>query len=247
MKYNELKITKEHLSYEILGTMQKSKNTLTVKNFRKQLETLEYDKFYDSIGGRNARNEDLEGFRIPAIVYKYYYLLITTGKIPTIEELCNSYIETYVEETKGGYQVKKEYRASNKNVVFSLNDLKGRICRGYNSFHREVDLLLQLFEKYGNEFEFFYSFNEDYFNGVDIVATSKNGKRYDIATYFSSKRSLQYKNKKNNETHNYKNATIDLLAYFEGPEKNVIKVGDVKLYNNKAVDYIYSELTKKRA
>ena len=39
----------------------------------------------------------------------------------------------------------------------------------------------------------------------------------------------------------YKNISIDLLAYFDGPDRNVERVGDAKLYNNKAVKYIYSE------
>lgn len=246
MNYSELKITKNTLEYELFGHNQKVKNELTVKSFREQLKTLKYEEYYKSIGGKDARDDELENFRIPAIVYIYYRLLIISGKIPTIDELCQSYIDTYIEKYQDKYQLKKEYRTGTKNVLFSLDSLKGRICRAYNSYHREVDLLLQLFEAYGDEFNFYYSFNEDYFNGVDIVVFSKDNKRFDISTYFSSKRSLSFKKKKNEELHSYKNISIDLLAYFEGPEKNVIKIGDVKLYDENAVKFIYSELTKKR-
>lgn len=247
MKYGELKITKDTLEYEILGTIQKNQNTLTVKNFRNQVEKLEYQKIYDSIGGKKATNEKLEAYRLPAFVYSYYKLLIMFGKIPTIEELCNNYIDTYAQKVSTKYQLKRDYIVDGKNILFTIEELKGRICRAYNSYHREVDLLLQLFENYGNEFNFYYSFEEDYFNGVDIVAFDKSGRRFDIATYFSSKRSLSYKKRKNTSRHEYTNISIDVLANFEGPDKNVTKVGDAKLYNTKAVEFIYSEMTKKRA
>ena len=247
MNYSELKITKDTLEYEIFGKTQKLKNNLTVKNFREQLKNLKYEGYYESIGGRNARDDALENFKMPAIVHTYYSLLILNGKIPTIDELCDNYIDTYIEKCGDKYQLKKEYRPNSRNILFSIESLKGRICRAYNSYHREVDLLLQLFEAYGNDYTFYYSFEEDYFNGVDIVAISKDGKRFDIATYFSSKRSLLFKKKKNEKLHEYKNISIDLLANFEGKEKNVIKVGDVKLYDDKAVKFIYSELTKNRA
>lgn len=245
MKYAELKITKDTLEYEDAGTTKILKNNLTVESFRKQVKAMEYEKYYQSLGGKKARNDDLENFFIPAIVHMYYYLLVTTGKIPTIEELCNAYIDKYTEKVFKDYQIKKEYRNGTKNVYFQLNDLKGRICRAYNSFHREVDLLLQLFEFCGEEFDFYYSFKEDYSNGVDLVAYAKDGQRYDIATYFSSARSLSYKKIKNENRHEYKNISIDLLAYFDGPDRNVERVGDAKLYNNKAVKYIYKKLKER--
>lgn len=244
MRYSELKITKDTLEFEILGSTQKMKNSLTSKSFREQLKNLNYNEYYQSIGGKEARNDSLENFKIPAIVHTYYSLLITLGRVPTVKELCETYIDTYAEKICTKYQIKKAYRNGPKNVVFTENELKGRICRAYNSYHREVDLLLQLLESYGDEYKFYYSFEEDYFNGVDIVAISNKGKRYDISTYFSSTRSLEFKKKKNEERHDYKNISIDLLAHFSGPEKNVETVGDVKLYSKASTEYIYKELKK---
>lgn len=246
MNYRNLRITKDTLEYEIFGKLQKSKNTLTVENFRNQIKNLKYQEYYDSIGGKNATDEKVEAYRFPAFVYSYYNLVVMTGKIPTIEELCDNYIETYTEKVHTKYQLKSEYISGNKNLLFKIEDLKGRICRAYNSYHREVDLLLQLINRYGDKFNFYYDFKEDYFNGVDIVAINSEGKRFDIATYFSSRRSLSFKTKKNDVRHDYKNTCINVLANFEGPDKNVIRIGDAKLYNEKAVEYIYSELLKEK-
>lgn len=246
MKYSHLKISKDFLEYEVKGTVMKNKNTFTVENFRNQIRALKYQEFYDSVGGKAARNDKLENYRLPAIVYSYYFLLITQKRIPTVQKLCESYERRYCEETKDGHlQLKKDY-INGKNIQFTRNELQGRICRAYNSYHREVDILLQLIESYGKDYDFYYSFEEDFFKGVDIVCKAKDGTRYDIATYFSSARSKSFKAAKNDHRHEYKNINIDVVAEFEGPNKNVITIGDAKLYNKKAVKSVYKELTKKR-
>lgn len=248
--YKEIRIDKDFLSFEFLGRMQKKKNTLTVSSFRDQIKTLKFDEFYQALGGKTSMNEDLENAMLPAIVHTYYSLLVILGRVPTIEEVCKSYTDSYTEnaEEDGKLRLKKDYRTnkSTKELVFTVNELHARICRAYNSYHREVDLLLQLIEAYGDEYNFYYSFEEDYWQGVDIVATSKSGQRYDIATYFSSRRSKNFKKAKNTTRHEYKNINIDVIACFEGQSKNVVTVGDARLYNNLAVKQVYAELTKER-
>ncbi len=246
MKYSHLKISKDFLEYETKDSIVKIKNTFTVKNFRSQIKNLEYDKFYNAIGGKNARNDNLENFKLPAIVHSYYQLLITQKRIPTVELLCHSYKKKYCKTNKNGLLQLKDEFVEDKNIEFKEEELFGRICRAYNSFHREVDFLLQLIEKYGDKFDFYYSFADDFYKGVDIVCLSKDKKRFDIATYFSSKRSKSYKKTKNTNRHEYKNINIDVIAVFDGKDKNVVRVGDAKLYNEKAVEYVYQELIKER-
>ena len=241
--YEDIKITKNYIEYEEDGKKVRHTNIPSLDEIRDQIISLEYMKYYKAIGGKKARDNKLENYKIPAMVHTYYYIFAKTGQIPTVQDVCDEYIKKYVNVFKNGFAaLKKEYKPNGEDLVFNVKDLKGRICRAYNSWNREIDLLINLIENYGNEFNFYYSFYDDYKKGVDIVAYDKKGTRFEIATYFSSTSSKKYKEIKNNFRHNYINRQINLEAYFEGENANVIEFGDAKLYNNVAVKYIYSEL-----
>lgn len=212
-------------------------HSLNLGNIQKQLKEIDFNDFYNSIGGKNARNENLENFKIPPMVFEYYKSLCITGKIPTLEKLINNYINTYCEKISDKLTLKKAY-IKDKNIIFNKEDLMGRICRAYNSYNREVELLAKLikFSKvYNKDICFYYSFKEDYYNGLDIIVVYNNEK-YGICSYTSGKNSLKYKSIKNNVRHHYDiKHTFDIVSYFSGENKNTIRLGDIDVYNDNSV------------
>lgn len=246
-RYENIKICGKYIEYEDSSAKHEKhriEEIPSVDEFRHQVLNIDFVKFYNSIGGKNARDNKLEAYKIPAMVHTYYYLFATTGCVPSPEEVCNAYIAKYVNVFMDGRRgaLYKEYKPDGVDLAFKLDDLRGRICRAYNSWHRELDLLLNLIEKHGDEFNFYYSFFDDYIKGVDIVVYDNKKNRCDISTYFCSGISKDYKTIKNSSRHEYKYRTFDAIAYFDGEKKNVIPVGDSFVYDDSVIDEIYQEL-----
>lgn len=242
--YENIKICSKYLEYEENGIKKRITEIPSLDEFRDQVLSLDFMKFYNSIGGKKARDNRLEAYKIPAMVHTYYYLFVTTGSVPSVEEVCDAYIKKYVNVFSDGKTgaLFKKYKPNGEDLAFNLKDLKGRICRAYNSWHRELDLLLHLIETHGNEFNFYYSFFDDYIKGVDIVAYDKKSNRFEFSTYFSSGISKEYKDIKNTLRHKYKVPQINVVAYFDGDDKNTINCGDAKLYDDDTITSIYGQL-----
>lgn len=222
----------------------KFNHKLNLNTIHNQLNNIKYDEFY--INDYKNKNMILENYKIPPMVYEFYRYLCVTGKIPDLQELTEIYLKKYcIALDNEEFQLKEEY-INKVQITFKKSDLIGRICRAYNSYNREVEFLCNLIsfcEKNKYKIEFNYSFIEDYYNGLDIIAIHNNNK-YGICLYMDSKNSHLYKKMKNNDRHHYSKNTIDVISYHSGENKNTYKLGDIYLYNDITVKNTIRKILK---
>jgi len=204
------------------------------------MKSINYNKFYRSIGGRDAKNSIFENIHAPEIAYVYYFLFTKNMKIPSVEYLCEIYLCKYFDCVDGKYKLKDCYlNIDNCKVLFSRNDIFGRICRAYNSFNREVELLYNLF-KY-DEFEVCYDLRTDIFDGIDI-SIKYNNKLYGVFVYQDSINANKYRNIKSTVRHKFENLNAVLLpAIFTdryGGIPNIDNYGDIGVFSKSTVNDI---------
>lgn len=218
---------------------------LSLRDVHQQLKNLDYKKEYEETG--KVKCEEIENYRMIPFAYMYYYLLAQNLKIPTPTELTDEYLRYFcVRNSDGTYKFKDEYLISEHNLTFSKNALKARILRAYNSYNRELELLLQLREKFGSKAAIKYDSVADLCCGIDIIVTTYNKKKpkeYGLATYVNTKRSTAYKTRKNTFRHDYSKLNmIDVIAKMSGDDKNIKTLGDVFVYDKSVVDNLYKQI-----
>lgn len=207
-------------------------HNLTNSSLRTGLKKIEFRVFYEAVGGKDTRNEVLENRKIPPFSYMYYLLFAINLKIPTPKELVSGYLKVFCEHTNSGnYTIKNKYR-NDELFEFSFNEIAARICRAYNSFNRELELLTRFFED--DEIHASYSFERDYFDGIDISVEYQNT-HYGVVSFQRSKNAEAFRRLKESFRHDYSAFNILSIAI---SGSNSIMVGDIMLYSDKA----YSEL-----
>ena len=212
---------------------------LTLNEVREQFKKLNYEKEYEETG--KVINNALENYKMIPFAYMYYYLLARTSLIPTPIDVCNNYIEFFcVKNEDNTYSFKEEYLLSEDNIKFEKNELLARILRAYNSYNREVDLLIQL--NNDTDISFSYDTLTDICDGIDILA-KYNEKTFGIASFLGTRRSNSFKNKKNSFRHDYsKMEMIDVIGNFSGENKNLEFIGDIAVFNKEEIDKIIEKI-----
>jgi len=240
----EIKITKDKIYYPEItdGNIKiyNKPNIAILDNIHKKLDSIEFNKFYRSIGGRNAKNRIFESIHAPEIAYVYYFLFTQNMNVPSIECLCRVYLNKYFDCIGSKYKLKDCYFSIDKcKILFNQNDIFGRICRAYNSFNREIELLYNLFQY--DEFEVFYDLRTDVFDGIDISILYKDT-LYGIFVYQDSVNANRYRNLKSTTRHKFSNLVAMFLpAIFfnrDGKVSNIVDHGDIGTFSKSTVNDI---------
>ena len=232
-------ITKDFLYYSIMKNGKKKiikkNNNLTLEQIRNEFRNIDYYNYYKHSGGRNYKNVILENRKIPPFCFLYYYLLIRHEKIPTPQEMVNKYIKFFCEKDEYGYYIKDNFSECAK-FYFNLKALTGRICRAYNSFNREIDLLLRLFQE--DDIKAKYSFYLDYYKGIDI-SIEYNGQKKGLACYQNSKRAEKFYELKHTTRRDDGDNIIIPIAM---NKENSIFIGDIMLFSQKTYNNLIKEI-----
>lgn len=226
-------------------------NLQTGKKVNKKI-SLDYDKIHKQIKENDCNflfkkyacvySKNIENYRMIAFSFMFYYLFVTENKIPSLDMLINSYLDTFCVNVENDlYKIKEEYVISYKNIYFAKKEIAGRIARAYQSFIREIELLSKLYKYL--PYDISYNLKADLVDGIDIIVTTKENV-FGLATYLDNKRTRMYKNKKNVNRHNYNNNMIDVKAITHGENKNTIQLGTINVYNNDVINYIKNEINK---
>ena len=236
-----LKITKDFLYFynSKNGRTIKKPNTLTLKQIREQFKKINYTKFYLGEGGRSHQHEDLEyKIKLPPFCFVFYYLLIIYERIPTPQEFVEKYIELAFDEYKEKYCLKERYIENKDDEIkyFTYKQILGRVCRAYNAFNREIDLMLQLSQEV--DIEFLYDFQKDYKDGIDITVTYDNRTKT-IGCYQATDRGEYLFKRK----HTVRRKTQVDIEFPLTPE-NTMVIGDIWLYSDASVRELIEEKIK---
>lgn len=210
-------------------------------DFEYKISRMHVDATYKK--GEIRKREDLEDNEIPYLVWPVYYYLAVKGEFPTLEQATAAYLQLYCDKIADKtYQFKEEFHVQ-YNPVFSSNDIRNRMYRSYFSFVREIHLLLKLMNF--RDISVRYDFITDTKDGLDIIANC-NGNDVYIASYVGTKSSLSWKKRKNNSKHDYSDfQVIDAIAWLDGPDKNVTKLGDAWVYSDAEIKKIHDEIISK--
>jgi hypothetical protein len=244
-----LKISKEGMSFTKKDSVVEVPLPFTRNQLHEQFKKIDFSNYYKNIGGKYARDENVEKLKMPPFAFLFYFLLCSRGVVPTPKLLCDIYIKSYcVKKGDSDYSIKPEY-TDNPNVIFTESSIQGRICRSYNSFNRELELLFQLIEVSPDDFEVYYSVQDDFYRGVDICIV-KDNVFYGVASYMYSNYSNKYRLLKEKYRQAYEDIVlIPVIAVFEnnkdGLESNIVNYGDIKTYKDGTAQQIIDTILGK--
>jgi hypothetical protein len=199
-----------------------------------------FEKPYRRENEWKYRTDRMEHHAIPYMAYAYYVFVFEKGRCPNLDEFIARYFKQFVVEAGDGkFRFQDKYDGG-ENFEFSREELVGRLSRAYNSYNRELHLLLSLQEYEG--FSVRYDFNEDIFGGIDIVVTRNDGKCFGIASYVDTRRSNEWKEDvKNVRRHEYTVDMIDMKASLKERSDSVLCLNGIDLYSKSFVDSIVRE------
>lgn len=217
---------------------------LSLKDIHNQLKNLRFESFYQSTGGMNNKNEALEKAHLIPFNLMYYYLFITNQQIPTPQHLSCEYVYRFCEKSKElphYYKLKTEYQQDYSNILFTLEELTGRICRAYNSFNREVELAFRLMEE--TDLLVRYSFKEDYIEGIDLGISYNHNDKIGVACYQNNLRTKYFKELK--ETTRRKNYDVNNIISMAIDKNNHDLCGEIWIYSQAEYNKLKQEIYKR--
>ena len=238
---NNIEIQNGMITYVDLKTKQKTskKFQVNLEAIHNKMRKVEYLKEYQQV--KHTRYEESEGISMMPFAYVYYYYFAKHLQIPYPNEFVKTYFKMFCyKKLNGKWAFKKEYDITRKNhFEFRYAALKARILRSYNAFNREIELLVKLNERL-DDVQIKYNLYDDLFLGIDLALFYK-GKQINIAEYAGTPRSRMYKHHKN-DIHKYNSNMIDVIAVFNGNDKNVCSYGEVYCYDDNTVARIKKEI-----
>lgn len=233
IKNNNIKIENGIITYFDLETRQKASKKLLVnlKDVHDKMCKVEYLKEYQKVS--HTRYEESEGISMMPFAYVYYYYFAKNLQIPYPNEFVKTYFKMFCYKKQNGkWAFKERYDITHKkDFEFRYAALKARILRSYNSFNREIELLIKLNIQKDMKIE--YDLYNDLFLGIDLKILYNN-KQIKIAEYVGTSRSKMHKHHKN-DIHDYDKNTIDVIAVFHGDNKNVCSYGEIYCYDNNVI------------
>lgn len=195
-----------------------------------ELVSIGYEEWYSSIGGDTARDYHVERGPFAPFVDVFYQLFCNKQKVPTPQEVCETYDALYCIDLGNGM-----CRLAN-GFTFPRYALYGRITRAYCSWCRELSLLYSLFEVLPSDFKVFYDMKMDK-HGVDIVVIH-NGYQHNIHSYLRSRKSMIYRAEKNSRYAAELGNHIDVIA----SEFNTRRVGDIDVHGHENAAWLLNQM-----
>lgn len=248
--FRKLTIKDGVIAYFDIHSMREKVSPLTMSSteFRGIIKTFDYEKTYAGMPKWSEKN-GVERLKAIPFSYHYYSYVAKNGTPPSPEQYVNSYVKDYMNVftlngiTYGKFKARFHTVCSDK--AFILKNMKSRILRAYNSFNRELALLIMMQEMAGDKFSVIYDIHLDMDDGIDILV-KKGNLSVGIATFVNSRKANEEKNRKRqNYKHNIE--IMDYAAEKSGTHKNVTFYGDVMLYSTESVKEYVEELEKKLA
>lgn len=218
---------------------------LTLEDIHNQLQNMQFEKVYQSVGGADNKHKALENAKLIPFSLLYYSLFITEQKIPTPQTMICEYIYRFCQESKihpHYYTLKDKYLmlGYGDKLLFTVDSLAGRICRAYNSFNREVELAFRLMQE--KELSVRYSFKEDYFNGIDLGVVHNNS-ICGIACYQNNSRTEAFKVLK--ETTRRDNYDSSKMISMKIDRNNHNVCGDIWIFSDKEYQELLQQIYNK--
>lgn len=248
--FRKLTIKDGIITYFDIHTMMEKTTPLTMSSteFKAIIKNFDYKNAYADMPKWSEKN-GVERLKSIPFSYHYYTYVAKHGAPPSPEQYVNSYVKDYVNVftlngiTYGKFKARFQTGCSDK--AFILRNMKSRILRAYNSFNRELALLIMMQEMAGDRLRVMYDIHLDMDDGIDILVKKGNAS-VGIATFVNSYKANEEKNRKRQNYH----SGIEILDYpaeSRGDKKNVTYYGDVMLYSVNSVREYVKELEKKLA
>lgn len=231
----QIRITHDgKMSYEAKGAYHEKPFELTLDAILEQVKKNGFRNPYTNKNYNTYYSEELERYAIPYMVFPYYFFVWKNMRLPTLNEYVSTYFQVYcVQLGENEYSFKETVDC--RGITFTREQLTGRIARSYNSFTREIHLLVYLQEKQKMNVE--YDLKLD-LQGIDLTVV-QGTEMIGIATYVESSRSNNYKVRKNTIRHDYSGIRmIDMRAELHEEESSTYTVNNVKLYRPEYIDRI---------
>ena len=207
--------------------------SLSLESYESQMKLIDYDYFYNRY--RCCRDEfGVEKTQFPSIIFAFYNIVFSQGKVPTPEDLLNEYYhlnntELHIDGDVVVYQ----------NRTFRKIDLDARILRTYPSLVRDHHFYLMLAAEHCFD-RVIYSCKND-ISGKDLIVQHK-GKEYFISLFVKTNRSTFFKQIKNTFRHIYTRKEISLPLELDSTKK----CGDFFVYDQSHIQQVKSVILKKR-
>lgn len=246
--FRNLTIKDGVITYFDIQTMKEKKTQLNMssREFKAIIKNFDYKNAYAGMPKWSEKN-GVERLKSIPFSYHYYTYVAKHGAPPSPEQYVNSYVKDYINVftlngvTYGKFKARFHTGCSNK--AFILRNMKSRILRAYNSFNRELALLIMMQEMAGDRLRVMYDIHLDMDDGIDILVKNGNSS-VGIATFVNSHKANEEKNRKRQHyKHNIE--ILDYAAEKSGRNKNVTFYGDVMLYSVDSVRAYVRELEKK--
>lgn len=162
---------------------------------------------------------------LPYFVTPFYQYIYINDKIPTQEELYNTYIK---------HDYFKDHKFSDEIMVA----IKARLLRTYPSLVRDIHFATFIKEKI-TDMDVFYSIKLDVNEGIDLLLV-KDEKYFGVNLYTKTQRSVDFRSKKANRHASFSNVEyIELPVDFNGSDQ----CGKFFLYGEREYNQLM-ELTK---
>ena len=185
-------------------------------------------------GENKLRDEEVEKTKLPPMTYVLYSYIFKYNMIPSPDTFIKEYLNQSYFNPVSLVQVEMNY--GNTVKVLDREGIEYHVLRAYPSLIRDFHFYLLAYES--KKFRtVYYSFKEDYYNGIDIFIQF-HFNWYQIALLQKSKNSLYYKDKKKNR-HNGTNANV---IYVELDKYESKKCGDFYLYTPNHISIVYNTI-----
>lgn len=213
--------------YIIDGEIELKRN-LKVTSFQveKDIENYSYK------GQGLEKDPEIENAELPPFISSFYFLVLSSLKIPSPETYVEKYLQLNKIELKNNYF---EY----KRRGYSFSGLRARMLRAYPSLVRDFHFYLLLNEnpKFSNVE---YSLSRDYYDGLDLKVIYKNYPFY-LSLFVGTKRGKNFKEKKSFRHDYTRHSEIQLKLNL----KELKKIGDYYLLGRRQIDYLIEEIKKR--
>lgn len=208
-------------------------HSLSLNQYEDQIKQIDYDHFYDAY--RSCRDEaGVEKTQFPSIIFAFYNIVFSQGKVPSPEDLLQEYYKQYEKELLvEGETV--EYQ----NRHFQKKDLDARVLRTYPSLVRDHHFFLALTAEHCFD-RVIYSCKND-IKGMDLIVQHK-GKEYFVSLFVNTGRSTFFKRIKNAFRHTYRSKEIPLPLDINAARK----CGDFFVYGTEDVEHVKSAILKNK-
>jgi hypothetical protein len=172
------------------------KHEWNADKIEKQVTKLVYN------GANLPKDEEVEKAKLPPFALHFFNIVFEEEKIPTVDYFLESYFNTFFEKLDNEHVKPKDIYESYGFSTVKLNkdSIRYRFLRTIPSLIRDFHFTFLLYENSSYK-NVYYSLNQDYFEGYDIIL-KHNNEEIGISIYVKTKRSESYKRKKRNR-HNY--------------------------------------------